>query len=266
MEVKQVKLKVGFCLLCEMATKKPAKAGVPTMENIRDLLETLSSDTNRQFSQMNEVLDKQLETMNSRLNSIEDKLNQSQTEIAGIKEENVKLFRKCADLEWKIALIEGQNRRNNIRLVGFPQNMESGNPTEYFSKVLENSLGSSIPQDLNIQRAHRLYLSKDPSKPAPVIIYFQSFKVKDTVFRAARGKMLSFSDKLFRITEDFPQKVMVERVKYRDSMQYFYQEGLRPVLRYPAKLSITMAGNIKKWFANPEEAASFKAEFEAGKG
>lgn len=47
------------------------------------------------------------------------------------------------------------------------------------------------------------------------------------------------------IFEDFSPEVMAQRATYREVMALLYKRGLKPSLRYPAKLFITASNGEK---------------------
>ena len=56
------------------------------------------------------------------------------------------------------------------------------------------------------------------------------------------------------VFEDFTPEVMEQRAAYREVMALLYKRGLKPTLRYPAKLFITAANGEKMRLSSVDEA------------
>lgn len=61
------------------------------------------------------------------------------------------------------------------------------------------------------------------------------------------------------ILEDFTPEVAEQRAAYREVMSLLYKRGLRPTLRYPARLYIIMDGGTKVLLPSVEEAKRYLA-------
>lgn len=155
-----------------------------------------------------------------------------------LREENTYLRKKITDLE-------ARSRRNNIRILGLPEGVESNQPlTRFFSNLLQEVLGVELlPSAPELDRAHRALIQRPAAggRPRAVIICVNKFQVKDLIIRESRRKgNFIYQAANIRFVEDYPVEVVKERAQFKDVMQALYREGLRPSLRYPARLRIIM--------------------------
>ena len=145
---------------------------------------------------------------------------------------NNDINRNFEALENKVEYLENQSRRNNIKIFGVPEeeNEKTWDDTEVIVKALiRNKLG--IEEHIEIERAHRLARdlrddrgddethpqrnvrhvefasSKRNSQPRPIVAKIKSWKVKDTIVKAARKK----KPKDTRFMDDFAKRTLERR-------------------------------------------------------
>lgn len=201
-----------------------------------------------------------------RISNLEESANSTSTELMDIQATLTTLTADNAKLRAKVTELESRSRRNNIRIIGLPENIESSKPTAFFSQLLFDVFGTDIlstpPQ---LDRAHRTLTAKPgPSdRPRPVVICFHSFQTRELVVREARklrGK-LKYKDVSIHIVEDYAPEVLEQRIPYRGIMKRLYEMGLKPSLRYPARLFIVLDGGIRKFLPSVKEATDFAASW-----
>ncbi|XP_061915196.1 uncharacterized protein LOC133657643 [Entelurus aequoreus] len=226
---------------------------------------SLSSEFNSAFSKLNNTLDCIQTTLlenQKRLSSLElfaDTTSQDMlamnTKLTFVTEENARLKAKLIDLE-------SRSRRNNIRIVGVPENIEGPNPTTFFSQLLVEVLGehtlSSTPE---LDRAHRSLTAKPGpgERPRAIVICFHRFQTRELVVREARKRRgkLRYKDSPIHIFEDYCPEILEQRAVYRDVMRDLYNLGLKPALHYPAKLMVSTEGGKRRRLASLKDAQDF---------
>lgn len=193
-----------------------------------------------------------------------DKLEQFANSVEDVEPRLASLASENAKLKAKIIDLEGRSRRNNIRILGLPENIEGSQPTVFFSQLLLDVLGTEVlasPPELD--RAHRTLAARPgpQGRPRAVLICFHRFQTRELVVRAARkmrGK-LTYNGHPIHIFEDYTPEVVEQRAQYRDIMKKLYNLGFKPALRYPAKLSIVAEDGSRKFLASVKEATDFIA-------
>lgn len=200
--------------------------------------------------------DQRIASLEQFANSTSDELTGMRSELAAVAAENTKLKAKLIDLA-------GRTRRNNIRIVGLPEQIESQTrPTEFFSQLLCDVLGADIlSSPPRLDRAHHAQPARlaTTGRPRHVVICFHHFQTRELVVRAARqlrGK-LKYKDTPIHIFEDYAPEVLEQRTQYRDVMKRLFELGYKPALRYPAKLTVVLPDGSRKLLPSVEEAADF---------
>uniref|UniRef100_H3AMS5 L1 transposable element RRM domain-containing protein n=1 Tax=Latimeria chalumnae TaxID=7897 RepID=H3AMS5_LATCH len=191
-----------------------------------------------------------------RLTSMETHLTESDERLSAAEACIVMLTSTVADLRDKIDDQENRAHRNNIRILGFPEGVEQGNPSKFLEEALPALLKLPAGTDISTERAHRS-LAPRPGpgqRPRPFIIKLLRFPVKELLLRSARDlgtleweghKILLFPD-LSRALQDRRRQFLSVKRILRDKM-------IKYGLFYPATLRVTYKGMTSS-FATAEEA------------
>ena len=134
----------------------------------------------------------------TQLGKIDDEIRGVYRQVEGL---NTNLNDGLEDMEWKHEYLENQSRRNNIKITGVVEDNDEKTWDDMeatVKKLIKEKLG--INEDVEIERAHRVgkrlknhapgrHLGST-SKPTgrPIIVKFQSWKVKENVLKQARRK------------------------------------------------------------------------------
>ena len=175
-----------------------------------------------------------------------------QTDLESVKKELKAAQAKCSDLE-------GRSRRNNVRLVGVPENIEGNRPREFIAQLLQDILHlDEIPL---LDRAHRSLREKpeEGGSPRPFIIRVHYFHVKEEILRQARetGPLL-YRGKKLSIYPDFTQAVIKMRGEFNDAKTLLHKcPGVKFGLYFPAELRITLPNGDFHKFTDPVAAVDF---------
>lgn len=200
--------------------------------------------------------------------SLEANANETEDRMLALEDSCAKLSESNAKLQTRVSELESRSRRSNIRILGLPESIEGPRPTAFFSELLLEVFGESVlgaaPE---CDRAHRTAKAKPApgQRPRPVIICLHRHQVKETIIREARAQRgkLKYRDHPITIYEDYTPEVMEERHKYKEVMSRLYVLGLKPSLRYPARLSIITTGGTRKTFLNKTEAENYVMSLDA---
>lgn len=257
-------------------TASSASASI-SMAEISTLLEehrnALAADFKSSFESLTSTLDtlhNKVTEHGQRISSLEDnatdidyRIQQLESACTAIKRDNEYLRTKVADLE-------GRSRRQNIRIIGLPENIEGNRPSTFFSQLLVDVFGSKVLASLpELDRAHRSLAPKPApgERPRPVIIRFHRFQIKDQVIREARkrGELLYNGNKI-RLYDDYSPDLLKQRAEYKSCMTELYQRGYKPALLYPAKLRITLPNGERLWLLSVAEATKFVRDLQVDEG
>lgn len=148
--------------------------------------------------------------------------------------------------------------------MGLPESIEGPRKINFFATLLTQLVVDQIlPSPSELEQAHWSLAPKPQhgERPTPVIIRFHNYQTREKVFCVAckiRSE-LRYEGNPVAILEDFTPEVAEQRAAYREVMSLLYKRGLRPTLRYPARLYIIMDGGTKVLLPSVEEAKRYLA-------
>ena len=152
---------------------------------------------------------------------------QDNNEAIGVLKKSVSdLERKVTGLEstvvsqtLKLNQMERINRKNNLRIVGIPE--ETGEnllqvTKTIFQKIFEMS-------DVEVERAHRDGKSRE-NKPRHILVKLLRFNDKIKILTSARQKL---QHKTFHIVDDLTKTDLTEKQKWRSCVKEEFNKGNR---------------------------------------
>ncbi|KAK7878890.1 hypothetical protein WMY93_034233, partial [Mugilogobius chulae] len=226
----------------EDVISEPAVAMLKAM--LEDHRSSLSAEINASITRLESKLDNIQSAINDhdqRLSSLEDAatdtrkdMHDMEVKLAAVMDDNAKLKAKLVDLE-------SRSRRNNIRIVGVPEDVEGPRPTAFFSEMLLEVFGKDILKTApDLDRAHRALAAKPgpAAKPRAVVVCFHNFQTRELVVRKARelrGK-LRYKDSPLHIFEDYCPEVLEQRSRLSWSYERTVQSGPQACSPLPGKI------------------------------
>ena len=169
--------------------------------------------------------------MNGKYDDVKMKFDVTESKIKAafiqIEGMNKDINENLDEIKDKQEYLENHSRRNNITLLGVPEDDDekSWDDTELIVKTLiKNELG--IPDEVAIERAHRVRKKVQPRpqskkehgshvesastpRPRPIIAKIQSWKVKENILKIARKK----KPKNVLFLNDFSQRTLEKRAE-----------------------------------------------------
>lgn len=269
-----------------MKKTKPKKGDSPTsaVEHLADNPSSIEHETDRGTATDSTAILSAIQTMNNgmndRFNSLEATLSQLQTalsettsRIADLESVKAEHESRISDLEAsfqeilsankalraKLDDLEGRSRRQNIKIVGLPENVESGRPTEFVEKLIPNLLGvENFPAGIKVDRAHRTGpLPPKGGRPRIMIARLHHYPVKEMILRLARQHSpLKYDGAHISFFPDFTAEVLSQRRAFDGVKRKLKEAGIRYGMLFPARLLVTQ-GTTKKIFGSVSDAESF---------
>jgi hypothetical protein len=142
-------------------------------------------------------------------------------------------------------------RRPNLQKIGVDENedFQLKGLANIFNKIIEENFPNLKKQmPMNIQETYRTpnRLDQKSNSSRHIIIKTKNALNKDRILKAVREKgQVTYKGRPIRITPDFPPETMKDRRAWTDVIQTLREHKCQPRLLYPAKLSITTAGETK---------------------
>uniref|UniRef100_H2ZUV6 L1 transposable element RRM domain-containing protein n=1 Tax=Latimeria chalumnae TaxID=7897 RepID=H2ZUV6_LATCH len=159
----------------------------------------------------------------------------------------------------RIEDLENRSRRNNVKIVGFPEGVEGGNPIKFLQSVLPELLDLKHDLPLQIERArHTLGPRPTPGqRPRAFVIKLLCFPTRELLLKAARDKgQLKWKQHRVYLFPDWSRDLQAKRQRFWEVRKLLREKGVRYGLFYPAILKITYWGETQS-FTDPDEVKKF---------
>lgn len=221
---------------------------------------------NKTMTDRFDLLEASLASTQASLVSLGDRIKEVENATADYDRRLSLVEQKCAktqseneELRHKVIDLEARSRRQNIKIVGLPEKVENGRPTEFLIKFIPDLLGASnFSKPLEVDRAHRLgrQLGED-ARPRVMIARIHHFQMKEKILQLARQQFpLRYEGRPIHIFPDLPAEIMKQRQAFNDVRKQLRSAGVRSGFIYPARLRVTH-GTTDKVFSSPEEMEAF---------
>lgn len=202
------------------------------------------------------IMSNTMDNMETTLNSHHDSLETMETTVTTLKEQIQKLQEQQDDLE-------NRSRRQNLRIIGIPEDAEKGRPTDLMSGFFSEVLGEDLPglQSVVLDRAHRALAPKPRpgDRPRAMIIRLHYFSDKAKILQASRKRgELTFRGARVHIFPDMSAELSRKRAAFNSVKLKLKQAGISYGIHHPADLRFTF-DNTRLSFKSASEA---EAHFE----
>lgn len=161
------------------------------------------------------VLDTVKSAVSDVLKDMNTKVNDLEKENKHLKEENIKINKKCDRLEQ-------YSRRNNVRIFGVPESLKE-NVEEVVTGIFKKFLSVELPE-FAVDRCHRVGAIVS-GRHRPILVKFSNYKFKYIVFtkkRLLKGSRIVINDDLtsarVRVLKDAKKKFGASNVWARDGI------------------------------------------------
>lgn len=189
--------------------------------------------------------------MEQSLSTCSDDIITLQSKVEHLSKEWVKLENKCEDLE-------SRARRQNLWIVGVPEDDPDSISTAGVSRLLMEAF--KLDKEPLVDRAHRSLMPKPRpgDRPRAIVAKLHYYTDCSNILRKARElQRIKIRNMTISIFPDHTAKTARARVAFNDVCRQLHViEGVRFGLLHPAWLCITHGG-VQQDFTSPEEAKSF---------
>uniref|UniRef100_A0A3Q2PUB8 L1 transposable element RRM domain-containing protein n=1 Tax=Fundulus heteroclitus TaxID=8078 RepID=A0A3Q2PUB8_FUNHE len=184
-----------------------------------------------------------LNAFGQRIASVEDGLNDLDKRLNCVELSQASLAKENRELRDKVTYLENYTRRQNIRIVGIPENTEGAKPTEFIAKLLLELFGEdNFQTPPSVDRAHRSSAPKpgEGNRPRPLIVKLHHFQTKERILRLAREKgKLTYNGTRIHIFPDFRPDINKRRAAFSESKQLLHAAQIKFAMYYPATLQFS---------------------------
>ncbi|KAJ1214284.1 hypothetical protein NDU88_001907 [Pleurodeles waltl] len=191
----------------------------------------------------------------SQISGLDQRMATVETQVASCTDNGQELMH----LRSKLTDLEDRSRRNNIRLMGFPEGMEGTDLTSFLRDTLPKLTDTTFDPPLEFERVHRLGPKRQDGKgrPRSIIACLLRHGQARQLLQTARAQgPLKLGTTEIRLSADFSKETVDRRRAFL---------SLRPRLRHldmkfglfkPARMWITKNGDSRTFF-DPEDLRTF---------
>lgn len=189
--------------------------------------------------------------MEQSLSTWSDDVVALQAKVDHLAKEFVNLEGKCDDLE-------SRARRQNIRIIGVPEDDSASFSATGVSQLLMEAF--KLDKEPLVDKAHRSLMPKPKpgDRPRAIVAKLHYYTDCADILRKARElQRIKIRNMTISVFPDYSAKTARARASFNDVRRQLREiEGVKFGLLYPARLRITHRG-LQQDFTSPEEAKSF---------
>lgn len=187
------------------------------------------------------------------------KVDRIQAETRATKREVSNNTSDLEKLQLKIASLEDQDRRNNVRITGIATGREGGDAIAFLQDMLPKWIPSLGNTKIQIERAHRIRSNKNNGQTT-MIFKVLRYQDRNAILQGARearkNAPIQDAGRTIRFYADYSAFTSEKRKAYGEVMKELYERGIPAFLIYPATLRMTINGE-QRTFTSAREAAQF---------
>ncbi|KAJ1171067.1 hypothetical protein NDU88_002938 [Pleurodeles waltl] len=191
----------------------------------------------------------------SRVMELESGVETLETHMSTIQDRDQDL----SYLQSKVTDLEDRSRRDDICLLGIPENEEGTDVQTFLSSTIPKLTSLAFEPPLEFQRAHRVGPKRQDGarRPRPIIACLLHHSQTHQILQAARTHGPFRMDKLeVHITADYSKDTTERRKAFLSLRPQLHQLEVKYGLFDPARMWITKNG-ISRDFYNPEDLRLF---------
>ena len=203
-----------------------------------------------------EALESKIDTLATDMGLLRDdhrklteRVASTEKEITGMSPELKLLRSQMNEVENKVRVLEGRaedaenrSRRNNIRLIGVPENTEKGNMIHFLEAWLREVVApEGLSPHYALERAHRIP-ARSPvagAPPRPIIAKLLHYRDRDHILAQARMRGdLTIGNSKIMIFPDFTREVQRKRASFIGVKKRLRMVGLTYSMMFLARLRV----------------------------
>lgn len=221
------------------------KSHDPVLEAVRSLRSEMSESFCKMESSINEVKstlaknEKKLKLLEQRVEYHDEKLI-SHDDAVGY------LVKQVETLQNKVDQLENHSRRSNIRIVGVPEHAEKGlKMHDFVGTVLRDALEIGSETLVTVERAHRtgavapVREGDKPRQSRAIIARLLNFQTKQDIMQRAYTKgELRYMGNRISIFHDYSAELLRKRKEYDSVKRALSTKNIKYSLIFPAKFRV----------------------------
>lgn len=161
--------------------------------------------------------------------------------MSGMEARQNRMEEKMRFMQLQMEDLEDRNRRNNVRIKGFPEHVPPYMLHDAILTVFKQLLGDMPPEKLELDRIHRAPGQRfsDSSRPRDVLCRVHFFNTKDSIVNKAwKKKNVEFEGTKIQILPDLSRNTLRRRAIMKPMLQKIVQADATYKWGYPLHLIV----------------------------
>ena len=209
------------------------------------------------------LLRQDLRGVADRVTEAETRISTAEDEITQLRIQVNQLLKSSVILEERAEDAENRSRRNNLRLVGIPEGIDTLDMAQLVEDWFRTWVaGEALSGNFAIERAHRSLGARPPpgAPPRAIIARILNFRDRDAILRAARkAQELRFQNSKIMIFPDYSRAVQSRRRSFEEVKQKLRTMNIQYMLLFPARLKVIHHSKTL-FFDSPNQAWEWATE------
>uniref|UniRef100_A0A8C8WU41 L1 transposable element RRM domain-containing protein n=1 Tax=Panthera leo TaxID=9689 RepID=A0A8C8WU41_PANLE len=229
------------------------------LAGVENRLDSLSAEIKEVKNSQNEIKDaitelqSRMDAAAARMDEVEHRISDRADKLIENNQAEKKREMKAKEDNLTIREISDSLKRNNIRIIGVPEEEEREIGVE---GLCEQIIAGNFPNlgkdtDIKTQEAQRTLIRFNKNQPSTwhIIVKFTKCSGKERIMKAAREeKSLTYKGRQIRFAEDLSTETWQARKEWEDIFNVQKQKSMQPRrMLYPARLSFKIEGEIKSF-------------------
>lgn len=204
-------------------------------------------------------LERKVEAHMETVKGLVGKVDRVQAETRAMKRAVSNNTSDMEKLQLKVAALEDQDRRNNVRITGIAAGREGGDAVTFLQEMLPKWIPSLGNAKVQIERAHRIRNNQNNGR-ATMIFKVLRYQDRNNILQGAREERkkapIQDDGKTIRFYADYSAFTNERRKAYGEVLKELHERRIQAFLLYPATLRMTINGE-QRTFTSATEAAEF---------
>ena len=208
-----------------------------------------------------------------RLDEAEERISAVEDATSKLSEDSLKADERLDALYNRIEELENINRRNNVRLVGLKEDLETNGLVSCVQELMTEALGIEMDGELEIEKTYRVGKREakklprttengdgDNKPPRTILVRFLRTSARDKVLKAAKVKgAMEWKECRVSFFPDMSKDLAKRRRAFTASRKMLRQLDVKYTLAFPASFHFTWKGKEQS-FSSSSEAEKFIRE------
>ncbi|KAM9307750.1 interferon-induced very large GTPase 1-like [Gastrophryne carolinensis] len=222
---------------------KEALRGLPTRADFDGYVSRMEGTIKRELA----TLQGSVIEVTARVDGVESSHRALVTQVAELEQQQNQSRRLLSDLFLAHDDVENRNRRNNLRLRGVPESVETRDLSTAVISIFNELLDLPSANHIELDRVHRALgpRPRDPNRPRDIICRVRFFKIKEDLLRRAWEKgPIQYKGAEVILLQDLSRRTLQMRKLLKPLLEAVQRQGASYRWGHPFQLLVLRGGGL----------------------